>query len=148
MASGNINSRAALLSGAPGIGKTSTVRLLGQELGYEVREYNASSVRSKNSIRDSVAYLAGNSLLNQKPFVILMDEVDGMSAGDRGGNAAVIEVIKKTQVPIICICNDRGSQKIRSLAGHCYDLKFAKPMKQQVGRGIQKTLMKVPYECQ
>ena len=42
-----------------------------------------------------------------KKMCILMDEVDGLSAGDRGGSGAIIEVIKKTKVPIICICNDR-----------------------------------------
>jgi len=36
-----------------------------------------------------------------------MDEVDGMSAGDRGGIKALIDIIKVTKVPIICICNDR-----------------------------------------
>jgi replication factor C subunit 1 len=56
-----------------------------------------------------------------------MDEVDGMSSGDRGGISAIIEMIKKTKIPIICICNDRQSPKIRSLAGHCYDIKFHKP---------------------
>ena len=36
-----------------------------------------------------------------------MDEVDGMSSSDRGGNQALIQVIKKSRTPIICICNDR-----------------------------------------
>eukprot|EP00966_Prymnesium_polylepis_P135541 3133198-Prymnesium_polylepis.1 len=30
-------------------------------------------------------------------------------------------------VQIICICNDRGSQKVRSLANHCLDLRFRRP---------------------
>jgi replication factor C subunit 1 len=38
-----------------------------------------------------------------------MDEVDGMSSGDRGGNKALIDVIKATRVPIICISNDHHS---------------------------------------
>ncbi len=38
-----------------------------------------------------------------------MDEVDGMSSGDRGGIAAIIQLIKTTKVPIICICNDRSN---------------------------------------
>ena len=42
-----------------------------------------------------------------KKYIILMDEVDGMSSGDMGGNAALIEAIKITRSPIICICNDR-----------------------------------------
>ena len=50
-----------------------------------------------------------------KPTLIIMDEIDGLSAGDRGGSAAVIEVIKKTKIPIICICNDRSSNKVRNL---------------------------------
>ena len=38
-----------------------------------------------------------------------MDEVDGVGAGDRGGIAALIKVIKTSKTPIICICNDRQS---------------------------------------
>jgi len=59
--------------------------------------------------------------------VIIMDEVDGMSGADRGGIAELIQFIKKTKVPIICICNDRNNQKIRSLAYSCFDLRFTKP---------------------
>lgn len=51
-----------------------------------------------------------------------MDEVDGMSGGDRGGMAELILLIKKTLTPIICICNDRSSPKVRSLANYCLDL--------------------------
>lgn len=35
-----------------------------------------------------------------------MDEVDGVGAGDWGGIAALIQIIKNTNTPIICICND------------------------------------------
>ncbi len=58
-----------------------------------------------------------------------MDEVDGMSTGDRGGIQELIRIIKTTQTPIICICNDRESPKVRSLASSCYDLTFSKPPK-------------------
>ncbi len=53
-----------------------------------------------------------------------MDEVDGVGAGDRGGIQALIQVIKNTKTPIICICNDRMNKKLQSLIGYCYDLKF------------------------
>lgn len=56
-----------------------------------------------------------------------MDEVDGMSAGDRGGAQELGRIIKVTQTPIICICNDRENPKIRSLASSCYDLSFSRP---------------------
>ena len=35
-------------------------------------------------------------------------------------------------LPIICICNDRQSMKIRSLASHCYDLRFQRPKVDQI----------------
>lgn len=65
--------------------------------------------------------------IGEKKKVIIMDEVDGMSAGDRGGVQELIRIIKTTQTPIICICNDRESPKVRSLANSCYDLTFTKP---------------------
>lgn len=61
-----------------------------------------------------------------------MDEVDGMSAGDRGGVADLISSIKISKIPIICICNDRYSQKLKSLVNYCLLLSFRKPTKQQV----------------
>jgi replication factor C subunit 1 len=72
--------------------------------------------------------------------LIIMDEVDGMSSGDRGGIAAIIAKIKTTTVPIICICNDRGSEKIRVLASHCLDVKFHKPHKGMVVRRLREIL--------
>ncbi|KAJ6739654.1 REPLICATION FACTOR C SUBUNIT 1 [Salix koriyanagi] len=58
-----------------------------------------------------------------------MDEVDGMSAGDRGGVADLIASIKISKIPIICICNDRYSQKLKSLVNYCLLLSFRKPTK-------------------
>jgi len=47
---GNGNHRAVLLSGPPGIGKTSAAGLVAKSLGYEVLEFNASDARSKQHI--------------------------------------------------------------------------------------------------
>jgi replication factor C subunit 1 len=44
------------------------------------------------------------------------------------------QVIKGAKSPIICICNDRQSQKIRSLANHCFDLRVKRPTKQQIAQ--------------
>lgn len=53
-----------------------------------------------------------------------MDEVDGMSGGDRGGVGALNMLIKKTKIPIICIANDSKSQKMRPLQNTTYGLTF------------------------
>ena len=41
-------------------------------------------------------------------------------------------MIKMTKIPIICICNDRQSMKIRSLVNYCYDLRFQRPKVDQI----------------
>lgn len=63
-------------------------------------------------------------LKSAEKAVVIMDEVDGMSSGDRGGIAELILLIKKSKVPIICICNDRANPKVRNLANYCLDLRY------------------------
>eukprot|EP01018_Ginkgo_biloba_P023733 Gb_23963 [translate_table: standard] len=65
-----------------------------------------------------------------------MDEVDGMSGGDRGGVSDLINSIKISKIPIICICNDRYSQKLKSLVNYCLPLNFRKPTKQQMAKRL------------
>ncbi|KAF9135811.1 hypothetical protein BGW39_011400 [Mortierella sp. 14UC] len=147
--------RAVLISGPPGVGKTSAAHLVGESLGYNIVEFNASDTRSKKSLDADVRdlldnqslggyFLTGNSSQGKgkevddkepsmaKKQLIIMDEVDGMAGGDRGGVAQMIAFIKKTQVPIICICNDRQSPKVRSLVNSCFDMRFQRPQVNQV----------------
>ena len=126
-------------------------------------EMNASDVRSKTAIQGSLSTLSGNQSIDyftaagrqktqalstnptvmafgghhKKKSVIVMDEVDGCGAGDRGGIAALISMIKESKVPIICICNDRQSRKIVSLVNHCYDLKFNRPTPDMILQRLQ-----------
>lgn len=60
----NINAKAVLLSGPPGIGKTSAARIMCTELGFEVLETNASDTRNKNSIQNMLKDLSSNTSLD------------------------------------------------------------------------------------
>ncbi|KAF3455192.1 hypothetical protein FNV43_RR05640 [Rhamnella rubrinervis] len=145
--------KAVLLSGTPGIGKTTSAKLVSQMLGFQAVEVNASDTRGKadakiqkgiggsnaNSIKEFVNNEALNINMDRSKHpktVLIMDEVDGMSAGDRGGIADLISSIKISKVPIICICNDRYSQKLKSLVNYCLLLSFRKPTKQQMAKRL------------
>ncbi|KAF3788634.1 Replication factor C subunit 1 [Nymphaea thermarum] len=145
--------KAVLLSGSPGIGKSTTAKLVSQMLGFEAVEVNASDSRGKadskitkgigGSTSNSVKELVNNASLSvnvgrtkKTKSVLIMDEVDGMSAGDRGGVADLIASIKIAKIPIICICNDRYSQKLKSLINYCLPLNFRKPTKQQMAKRL------------
>lgn len=127
--------KAALLSGPPGVGKSMSAALAVQYCGYEYKEFNASDTRSKKMIAASVAEYTRSASVAFGPHrkrVLIMDEVDGMGTGDRGGMAELIGVIKETCIPVICICNDRASPKVKSLASHCTDLRFQRPSVHEV----------------
>ncbi|CAF0760167.1 unnamed protein product [Rotaria sordida] len=134
--------KAALLSGPPGIGKTTTAQLVCQHLNFEYIEKNASDQRSKKSMTNlsSDTYSVvnfSNKTSSLSKYVLIMDEVDGVSGNaDRGGIQELILLIKRTRIPIICICNDRQHKKIRSLANYCYDLRFHRPTIQQIRAGM------------
>ena len=99
-----------LVTGPPGIGKSTAVNLITQALGLTVVGTNASEQRNAAAVQTFGKALVTNSILSKgvatKKFIIVMDEVDGMTGSDRGGIKTLIEQIKKTKIPIICICND------------------------------------------
>lgn len=145
--------KAALLSGPPGIGKTTTVQLVCKHLGLDGIEFNASSTRSKKMLQSEVSGLVVNNTLHAythgrnktltEKKVLIMDEVDGMAGNeDRGGMAELIAVIKSSKVPVICMCNDRHHQKIRSLVNYCFDLRFARPTLPQIKGAVMSILFK------
>ena len=139
--------KAVLISGPPGIGKSSAASIIAKQLGFEVTEVNASDTRGKSSsdVKDGVGGKASNAIREMvtnramsffggasKKMCLIMDEVDGMSGGDRGGVQELITCIKLSKIPIICICNDKYNQKLKSLQNYTQDMPFSRPTKPQI----------------
>ena len=137
--------RAVMIHGPPGIGKTTAAHLVAKMEGYDIVESNASDTRSKKLVETGLkGTLAATSLLgyfgqgdeevkdSNKKICLIMDEVDGMSAGDRGGVGALAAVCKKTQVPMILICNDRKLPKMKPFDFCTFDLPFRRPTTDQI----------------
>ncbi|ODV58402.1 replication factor C subunit 1 [Ascoidea rubescens DSM 1968] len=132
---------AVLISGPPGIGKTTAAHLVAKTLNYDILERNASDVRSKKLLNDGIKNILNNNSLmgyfdlrgnrvsemEKKKFCLIMDEVDGMSSGDRGGVGALSSFCRKTSIPIILICNDKSSPKMRPFDKVCLDIPFRRP---------------------
>lgn len=137
--------RALLFIGPPGLGKTTVAHVMLEKAGYHVKEFNASDIRSKKLIN-----LTLDNLMNMKnvlqiskdnalPIAIIMDEVDGMCKGDRGGLEELLSFIpgkrkkqmgsSNTKIPIICICNTGNIklEMIKQLKTKCTEITFALP---------------------
>ena len=134
--------RGIYIYGNPGTGKTSYIENILKELNYYVVKYDAGDIRNK-SIIDTITKhnMSDKNVLSMlqkktKKIAIIMDEIDGMNNGDKGGITSLIKLIrpKKTKkqkleditlTPIICVGNYHMDKKIKELIKVCnsYELK-------------------------
>ena len=157
----NLNiKRGIYIYGAPGSGKTYFVNKLLKELDYDIINYDAGDIRNKSIIDtitdNNMTDINILSLLTKKkrPIAIIMDEIDGMNNGDKGGINSLIKIIrpKKTRkqkleevayIPIICIGNYHIDKKINELIKVCDTFNFISPTDQQITNIIKLTMPKI-----
>jgi DNA polymerase III delta prime subunit len=135
--------------GEPGTGKTTFVINILKELDYDVVKYDAGDIRNK-SIIDTITKhnMSDKNIMSMfhkkvKKIAIVMDEIDGMNNGDKGGINTLIKLIrpKKTKKqkleevtmnPIICIGNYHIDKKIKELMKVCNVVELKLPTHTQM----------------
>ncbi len=151
----NINFKKGIyIQGSVGCGKTKFITNLLEDLDYDIVNYDAGDVRNK-SLMDTITSdnMSNRNVLHlmkgkTKKIAILMDEIDGMNGGDKGGINYLIKLIrhKKTKRqkmenwtlnPIICIGNNGTDKKVKELMKVCNIFELKTPTKEQIHKIIK-----------
>ncbi len=137
--------------GSPGCGKTQFAMDLLRNMDYDIIKYDAGDVRNKSLI-DTITSnnISSKNVLHMmshkvKRLAIVMDEIDGMNNGDKGGITALIKLIRQkktkkqkqehmTMNPIICIGNYYMDKKIKELMKVCNVFELKTPTNEQIER--------------
>lgn len=152
--------RGIYIYGGPGCGKTEFTISLLKEMNYDVIKYDAGDIRNKSIIDDITMHNMADksilSLFNKKSqnIAILMDEIDGMNNGDKGGINSLIKLIrpKKTKKqktedvtynPIICIGSYHVDKKIKELMKVCTPFELKSPTTKQIKHILQSAIPNV-----
>ena len=143
--------------GNPGCGKTKFVMELLTSLSYDIIRYDAGDIRNKTLFSNiDNNHISKYNVLDlmkrkKKKIAIIMDEIDGMNSGDKGGLDALIRLIrqKKTKKqktensslnPVICIGNHENDKKIRELMNVCHVFELKVPTNMQIKNLLQEYL--------
>jgi len=132
---------AFLLIGSPGIGKTTMVYRVCKIAKYWIQEFNASHTRTGSSFRQTILPLLTDSGISAlihpstpNGRAILLDEMDGLSQGEKGGLQELLEYLKskrqfKDDAPLFLICNVMEGRVMQQLLKYCSVKYVAMPKK-------------------
>jgi DNA polymerase III delta prime subunit len=151
--------------GEPGSGKTSFVTNILKELNYDIIKYDAGDIRNKSVIDEITKHNMSDknimSIFNKniKKIAIIMDEIDGMNNGDKGGINTLIKLIrpKKTKKqkleeitmnPIVCIGNYKVDKKIKELMKVCNIIELNTPNDTQMKTILKNILPNISEDVQ
>ena len=112
-----VGAKAIMLTGPPGVGKSSSIHAVASELGYTVIELNASDARTRDRLKQEIGpALENSSIFGAEKLLIFLDEIDGLSGrNDYAGMDYVLEFIENATMPVALAANLEDTQKLRKI---------------------------------
>ena len=141
--------RGVYIYGDPGVGKTYFAKKIMKEMNYDIVLFDTGNIRNKSAMNIITKNnMSNNNVISyfkkkKRKLVVIMDEIDGMNNGDKGGINYLIKMIrpKKTKkqrkeamtlLPIICIGNYHLDKKIKELKKVCELIEIKPPTYSQM----------------
>ena len=140
--------------GSPGSGKTKFVDSVIDNNNYDIIYYDANDTRTKTAIPEIIGNRSSNMNVlglfykQKRLLVTVMDEMDYMSSGDKGGIKELIKYVRpkktkkqlsepQTSTPIIFIGSNNNDKKIKELINVCKVIQLKTPTDSQIKKFIQ-----------
>jgi DNA polymerase III delta prime subunit len=106
-----------MLSGSPGVGKTTVAMALAEELGCDYIVINGSSENGIEVLRTKITAFASSVSLNGNSKIVIIDEADGLGAAVQKGLRSFLEAYAKN-CRFIFTCN-HSNQIIEAIHSRC-----------------------------
>jgi len=149
---------AFLLIGPPGVGKTTMVYRVCKQTRFWVQEFNASHTRTGSSFRQTILPLLMETGVSKwihpstpNGRVVLLDEMDGLSQGEKGGLQELLDYLKSKRpfiedCPLILICNILEGRIMQQLLKYCCVHYVNMPKKDRLVEFFQKEISESLYQ--
>jgi len=132
-------SKAALLVGPPGTGKTTTVHLVAREMGLQLVELNASDSRTKEKLSRKVGEAIASTSLFGGTSLIFLDEVDGLAGrADYGAVDFIKDAVRMSECPVVMAANDPESEEVKKLGSVTSKIVLQRPEPSEVVSRLEK----------